>query len=103
MNREAYPGTADQVVSFSQLRDDRLWAVVAAVGRRSRIANIYPSRAAADADRDWREQQVRAYAGFLRSARMPVPNYSVSPIRRSDLPRGWRPLPALGFLRGQFV
>jgi hypothetical protein len=32
-----------------------------------------------------------------------VPRYSVAPVRRTDLPRGWKPLPALGFLRGQFV
>ena len=24
-------------------------------------------------------------------------------VRRADLPKGWKPLPALGFLRGQFV
>jgi len=88
---------------FNRARDDRLWAVVAAIGRKTRIAEIYGSRAAADADRCWREQQVRAYAGFLRSSRMPVPNYSISPIRRADLPRSWRPLPALGFLHGQFI
>jgi hypothetical protein len=98
--QEAPPG---QVLSLSRARDDKLWAVVAAIGRKTRIAEIYASRAAADADRNWREQQVRAYAGFLRSSSMPVPNYSVSPIRRADLPRSWRPLPALGFLRGQFI
>jgi hypothetical protein len=91
------------VVSLSRSRDDKLWAVVAAVGRKTRIAEIYGSRAAADADRSWREQQVRAYAGFLRSSSMPVPNYSVSPINRADLPRNWQPLPALGFLRGQLI
>jgi hypothetical protein len=91
------------VVSLNRSRDDKLWAVVAAIGRRTRVAEIYASRAAADADREWREQQVRAYAGFLRSSSMAVPNYSVSPIRRADLPRGWKPLPALGFLRSQFI
>jgi hypothetical protein len=80
--------------------DDTIWAVVARVGKASRVAEIYPSRAAALADRDWREQQVRAYAAFLRSCRRPVPLYSVAPIRRADLPRRWRPLPALGFLQG---
>jgi acetone carboxylase gamma subunit len=94
---------ADRVISLSRTRDDKLWAVIAAVGRKTRIAEIYPSRAAADADRQWREQQVRAYAGFLRSSSIPMPNYSISPIRRADLPRSWRPLPALGFLRGQFI
>lgn len=91
------------VVQLGRAREDKLWAVIAAVGRRTRVAEIYASRSAADADRDWREQQVRAYAGFLRSSSMPVPNYTVSPIRRADLPRNWRPLPALGFLRGQLI
>ena len=73
------------------------------MGRHSRVAEIYPSRPAALADRAWREQQVRAYAAFLSGTRNPVPQYSVAPIRRSDLPRSWRPLPALGFLRGSFL
>ena len=91
------------MVSLSKLREDRLWAVVAAVGRKRRIAEVYASRAAADANCTWREQQVRAYTGFLRSSSMPVPSYTVAPIRRADLARGWRPMPALGFLRGQFI
>ncbi|KAA2212548.1 hypothetical protein [Teichococcus oryzae] len=91
------------VVSLSRARDDKMWAVVAMVGRKARVADIYASRAAAEADRHWREQQVQAYAGFLRSSSMPVPSYNVTTIRRSDLPRSWRPLPALGFLRGQFT
>ncbi|MBO1074576.1 hypothetical protein [Roseomonas marmotae] len=103
MNQSEDAQPPDRVVNFSRTRDDKLWAVVAAVGRKTRIAEIYASRAAADADRIWREQQVRAYAGFLRSSSMPVPNYSVSTIRRAELPRSWRPLPALGFLRGQFI
>lgn len=103
MNQPLQGPPSDAVVNLSRARDDNLWAVVAAVGRKTRIADIYASRAAADADRAWREQQVRAYAGFLRSSGMPVPNYSISPIRRADLPRSWRPLPALGFLRGQFI
>ncbi|TPG61137.1 hypothetical protein EAH89_00815 [Roseomonas nepalensis] len=103
MNQTVQGSPAERVVSLSRARDDKLWAVVAAIGRKTRVAEIYPSRAAADADRNWREQQVRAYAAFLRSSSMPVPNYSVSPIRRADLPRSWRPLPALGFLHGQFI
>jgi hypothetical protein len=90
-----------EVVNFP--RDDTLWAVVALVGRKSRVADIYTSRGAALADRAWREQQVQAYAGFLRTSRQPLPNYSVAPVKRADLPRGWTPLPALGFLHGQFV
>lgn len=103
MSQAAPDQPPDRVISLNRTREDKLWAVVAAVGRKTRVAEIYQSRAAADEDRNWREQQVRAYAGFLRSSSMPVPNYSVSPIRRSDLPRSWRPLPALGFLRGQFI
>ena len=76
---------------------------MASVGRVERVADIYPNRMAALADRLWREQQVRAYAGFLRGTSEPLPRYSVAPIRRADLPRSWKPLPALGFLRGKFI
>jgi hypothetical protein len=90
-------------VSLSSARDDTLWAVVASIGRTSRVAEIFSNRMAALADQAWREQQVRAYAAFLRSARQPTPSYSVRPIRRADLPRGWRPVPALGFLQGKMI
>ncbi|MSP30540.1 MAG: hypothetical protein EXR09_08900 [Acetobacteraceae bacterium] len=93
-----------EVVNFPRLaRDDTMWAVVASMGRATRVAEVFPTRMAALADRAWREQQVKAYAAFLRTARQPLPLYSVAPIRRADLPRSWKPLPALGFLRGQFV
>ena len=94
-----------QIVSLSPARggDDTLWAVVASVGRKNRVAEIYPSRHAALADRAWREQQVSEYAGFLRTSSQPAPRYSVAPVRRADLPKGWKPLPALGFLRGKFI
>ena len=92
-----------EIIRLPQARDDTLWAVMASLGRASRIAEIYPSRDAALADRSWREQQVSAYAAFLRGSQQPVPRYSVAPIRRMDVPKAWRPLPALGFLRGQFV
>ncbi len=90
----------NQVVSLKAAGGDTLWAVVASMGRAERIAEVFSSRGAALADRTWREQQVRAYAGFLAGARQPVPRYSVTPIRREDLPKRWTPLPALGFLRG---
>lgn len=83
--------------------DDTLWAVMASIGKRERVAEIYPNRNAALADRNWREQQVRAYASLFRNAADPPPRYSVAPIRRQDLPRSWTPLPALGFLRGRFI
>ena len=92
-----------QVVSLSRPGDDTIWAVMASIGRTTRIAEIYPSRVAALADRAWREQQVSDYAHFLRTTRQAVPHYSVAPIHRADLPRSWKPLPALGFLHGQFV
>ncbi len=91
------------VVSLSAVREDRFWGVVAAIGRQRRVAAVFVSREAALADRAWREQQVRDYAGFLRSFRQPTPIYTVETVRRADLPKSWRPLPALGFLRGQFV
>ncbi len=91
-----------EVIALSHARDDSMWAVVASFGKNSRVAEIYPTRMAALADRTWREQQVRAYAAFLESGRQALPRYSVVPMRRADLPRSWKPLPALGFLRGQF-
>ena len=90
-------------VSLSSYRDDTLWAVVASIGRTSRVAEVFSSRLAALADQAWREQQVKAYASFLTSSRQPTPSYTVRPIRRADLPRAWRPLPALGFLQGKLM
>ena len=90
-------------VNISSYRDDTLWAVVASIGRTSRVAEVFSSRLAALADQAWREQQVNAYANFLRNSRQPTPSYSVKPIRRADLPRSWRPLPALGFLQGKLL
>ncbi len=79
-----------------------LWAVVASFGRVMRIAEVFSSRPAAQADRAWREAQVRAYADFLTRTEAPIPVYVVKPIRRTDLPRRWKPLPALGFLHGKW-
>ena len=90
-------------VPVSRGDEDTLWAVVATVGRKSRVAEVFRSRSAALNDRDWRDQQVRAYADWLIRAKQPVPHYSVTPIKRSDLPRKWTQLPAHGFLRGQMV
>ncbi len=81
--------------------ESSLWAVVAMTGRVIRIAEVYASRSAALADKTWRESQVRAYAGFLESSSQPIPIYAVKPIRRTDLPRRWKPLPALGSLNGR--
>lgn len=92
-----------QIVSLPRVAEDTMWAVVASLGRQQRVAEIFPNRTAALADMTWRMQQVQAYAAFLARARQPEPRYSVAPIRRADLPRSWKPLPALGFLRGQFI
>ena len=94
----------DVLADFQKARsDDSLWAVIAWMGTQRRIAEVFPSRARALADRDWREQEVKAYVHLLRGTCQPVPRYGIAPVRRSDLPRRWRPLPALGFLRGQFI
>jgi len=90
-------------VSLNHYRDDQLWAVVASIGRTTRVAAVFTNRLAALSDRAWREQQVNEYANLLRTSRQPAPLYSVRPIRRADLPRTWRPLPALGFLQGKFI
>ncbi len=91
-----------EVIALRPARDDTMWAVVANIGKTTRVADIYPTRGAALADRAWREQQVRAYTSLLENCRQGKPRYSVVPMRRADLPRKWTPLPALGFLRGQF-
>jgi hypothetical protein len=90
-------------VNLNAYRDDTLWAVVASIGRTSRVAEVFTSRLAALADQAWREQQVKAYAHFLRTSKQPVPAYTVKPIKRAELPRGWRPVPALGFLQGKMM
>jgi hypothetical protein len=101
--REASLQIMVEPVSLSSYRDDTLWAVVASIGRTSRVAEVFSSRLSALNDQAWREQQVKAYANFLRSSRQPTPSYTVRPIRRADLPRAWRPLPALGFLQGKLL
>ena len=88
------------IIRLPATRDDTLWAVVASLGKTDRIADIYPNRTAALADRNWREQQVNAYAGFIKTSKQPVPRYSVAPIRRTDLPKAWRPLRRLGSCGG---
>jgi len=87
------------LVRVAGASDDTLWAVIATAGRKSRVANVYRSRSDALEDRQWRADQVSAYADFLNRSAQPLPCYSVAPIRRADLPKAWRPLPALGFLR----
>ena len=95
---------ADVLATFPKAgNEDSLWAVVAWLGTQRRIAEVYPSRARALADRDWREQEVRAYAHLRHGTDQPVPRYMVAPVKRSDLPRRWRPLPVLGFLRGRWI
>lgn len=92
-----------QLLPIPRGDEDTLWAVIATAGKANRVAEVFRSRDAALADRAWRAGEVRAYADFLRRAKQPVPHYSVAPIKRADLPRSWRPLPALGFLRGEFI
>ncbi|RYF01825.1 MAG: hypothetical protein EOO77_32945, partial [Oxalobacteraceae bacterium] len=77
------------VIEFKVRRDDTLWAVVASIGRQTRVAEIFPSRERALADRAWREQQIRVYASLFQGNRQPAPLYSVAPIRVQDLPRSW--------------
>jgi hypothetical protein len=91
-----------KILNLSRREDDRLWAVQASVGRAHSIAEVFRSQAAAQQDAAWRTEQVKSYADFLRRSGQPVPNYTVTSIRREELPRKWQPLPALGFLRGRF-
>lgn len=82
---------------------DKIWAVVAMIGRRRRIASIHVSREAALADYQWRREQVTAYARFLAEARDPAPDYHIALIYKGELPKGWIPMPALGILHGRFI
>lgn len=80
--------------------DDSLWAVIATIGRVVRVAEVFSGYKLALRDQAWREAQVRAYIGFLERSGLPAPCYTIKPIRRTDLPKRWKPLPALGFLHG---
>ena len=75
-----------EVIKLPRVTDDTMWAVIASIGRTNRVAEIYPTRMAALADRSWREQQVRAYAGFLSTCKQPAPRYSVAPRPRRRPP-----------------
>ena len=67
--------------------------------RKFSPAALRPSRRSA-----WRAQQVNAYANLpTRHHQATDTVLSVKPIRRADLPRSWRPLPALGFLHGKLL
>ena len=57
---------------------DKIWAVVALVGPRRRVASIHSSRPAAVSDRLWRRDQVKASARFLADALEPAPVYQLS-------------------------
>ena len=92
---------ADILPLAARRREETLWGVIAWMGTQRRVAEVFSSQARALADRDWREAEVRAYAHLLQGMGRPIPHYSVGPVRRSDLPRRWTPLPVLGFLRAQ--
>lgn len=80
---------------------DRIWAVIAWHGQRSRIANVHLTQEAARADCDWRNRQVHEYRHFLVTEHKVSLRHDIRQIGRTELPRRWVPMPALGFLRGQ--
>ena len=51
-------------VSLNTARDDTLWAVVASMGRTTRVAEIFSNHIAALADKAWREQQGAQVRGW---------------------------------------
>ncbi|MDG6094184.1 hypothetical protein LOC54_03475 [Acetobacter sp. AN02] len=83
-------------------QNDRGWAVVAVIRTKRSIAGWYSTREAAQSDCAWRREQVRAYSQFLQSSDVPVPDYHIAPLARSELPKNWKPAPALGLLHGKF-
>ncbi|QNT77641.1 hypothetical protein [Entomobacter blattae] len=88
------------IVPIRSRRKGEIWAVIALVGKKKVVASIYSTFEAAQADCQWRRQQVTAYTNFLQNSQQPVPFYTITPFSRNELPKQWRPLPALGFLHG---
>lgn len=89
------------IISIRNRKPGEIWAVIMSTGKKHQVASIYAQRNAAEADCAWRQQQVHSYTSFLQKSNQPIPHYSITPISRAELPKNWRPLPALGLLYGQ--
>ena len=89
-------------VSIASYRDDTLWAVVASIGRTSRVAEVFSSRLAALSGSGL------AGAASQRLRQLPEEQpaadtvLSVRPIRRADLPRTLAAIAGVGFFRENF-
>lgn len=87
----------NKIIPFHKIKN-KLWACIFYIQNQRHIANIYDSYQKAQQDCQWRTKEVQAYKHLLIKSNQPVPHYMITPIHRSELPKNWKPLPALGFL-----
>ncbi|MDI2091032.1 hypothetical protein [Commensalibacter oyaizuii] len=86
-----------KIIPF-QKNKNKLWATAFLIKGKRCVANIYTSKCKAIEDCLWRQKEVNAYKHLLISNNQPVPHYYIITLHRSELPKNWKPLPALGFL-----
>lgn len=77
---------------------NKLWATAFYLKGKRYITNIYSTHQQAVEDCLWREKEVQAYKQLLISNQQPIPEYYITTVHRSELPKNWKPSPALGFL-----
>lgn len=87
----------NKIVPFHKIKN-KLWACIFYIRNQRYIANIYDTYHKAHQDYQWREKEVQAYKHLLIRNKQPIPHYMIIAISRSELPKNWHPLPALGFL-----
>lgn len=89
-----------KVIPFpnQQKSKNKIWAVAFFANGKRHIASIYYTWKQAATDCAWRQKEVRAYQQFLEKNNQVIPQYSIITIHASELPKKWRPIPALGFL-----
>lgn len=88
-----------KIIQFPKsINKNKLWASVFYIKGKRYITNIYNSHQQAVEDCLWRDKEVQAYKHLFTGNKQPIPEYYLTTIHRSELPKNWKPLPALGFL-----
>ncbi|EUK17749.1 hypothetical protein [Commensalibacter papalotli (ex Servin-Garciduenas et al. 2014)] len=88
-----------KIIPFAKtISKNKLWATAFYLKGKRYVTNIYSSHQQAIEDCIWRQKEVQAYKQLLISAQQPIPEYYVTTVHQSELPKNWKPLPALGFL-----
>lgn len=89
----------NKIIPFQKtISKNKLWATAFVHKGKQQITNIYSSHQQAMEDCLWREKEVQAYKQLLINSQQPIPRYYITTLHRSELPKNWKPLPALGFL-----